>query len=377
MRPWLLLPLIALDVSAQDLPVGTRETTFYDAGRDRNVSTVIHYPAVASGIGTDAAEGPFPVLVFGHGFLMVVSAYENFRDHFVPKGYILVLPTTEGGIPSHGEFGADLAFLAEAMQLENTDPMSPFFERVMPSTALMGHSMGGGASVLGAAGNSGIQTLVNFAAAETSPSAISAAEQVEMPTLIFAASEDCVTPIDEHQGPIYEAVTAPCKAFVNILGGGHCYFANNNFFCATGEGTCFPSLSITREQQQAVVNDLAGLWLDHFLKGDGISYASFLDSLSLSTRISGSTTCLSSAVPEAPVSGIMIMPVPAQDVLMVSGMSGTRSLSIVDLSGRLVRAMAVAAERCTLEIGYLAPGIYQLVLEGAERTEVRPFVVSR
>jgi hypothetical protein len=195
MRPIILLFILAISVrSWAQFPVGTRNLTFYDPDRDRNIGTVIHYPAISAGTDTEIAAGSFPVLVFGHGFLMGVTSYNNFRDYFVPRGYILVLPTTEGGFPDHAAFGQDLSFLAEALQTAGTDESSPFFSHVAPRTALMGHSMGGGASVLGSSNNSTIQTMVNFAAAETDPSAIAAANSVAVPSLVFAATADCVTP---------------------------------------------------------------------------------------------------------------------------------------------------------------------------------------
>ena len=105
------------------------------------------------------------------------------------------------------------------------------------------------------------------APAETTPSSIAAAANVTVPTMVFAGANDCATPIGQHQGPMYDALTTSCRAFVNVLGGGHCYFANSNFNCNFGEITCSPTPTISRGAQHWVLNDLAGLWLDHFLKG--------------------------------------------------------------------------------------------------------------
>ena len=179
--PLLLLSLACITCDAQPYLIGSRTITFFDAGRSRNIETNIYYPGLTAGTNATVVDGAFPVLVIGHGFVMTPNAYANLWEHFVPRGYIVALPTTEGGFaPDHGEFGLDLAFIAEALQAANSDGASPFFEHVAPTSALMGHSMGGGASFLGAANNSAITTLVNFAAAETNPSAIAASAQVQI-----------------------------------------------------------------------------------------------------------------------------------------------------------------------------------------------------
>jgi predicted dienelactone hydrolase len=165
---------------AQNFPIGSRSITFTDPDRNnRSVPTDIYYPAAAAGANAAVAEGEFPVVVFGHGFAMTVNAYQNWWEHLVPLGFIVALPTTEGGTifppPNHGNFGGDLAFLARRLQADNDNASSPFFGHVMQRAALMGHSMGGGASFLGAANNTDIKCVVGLAPAQTNPEASAAA----------------------------------------------------------------------------------------------------------------------------------------------------------------------------------------------------------
>ncbi|MBL7938721.1 MAG: hypothetical protein JNL43_05115 [Flavobacteriales bacterium] len=382
MRIALLLFVIAsVDlITAQPYAIGTTTRTFTDAARSRAIGTLIHYPALVAGSDAEVADGSFPVLVHGHGFVMGVEAYTNLRDHFVPKGYILVLPTTEGGLtPDHGNFGLDLAFLAEALQADGTNAASPFFGHVAASTALMGHSMGGGASFLGAAGNGNIQALVNFAAAETDPSAIAAASEVLVPTLVFAATEDCVVPPANGPLPMYDALDLPCKAYVNVIGGGHCYFGANSFTCSFGELTCGPDLTISREEQHDVVNDLSGLWLDHFLKDDGGALPAFRDSLLTSTRILGESTCITTGgVGNGTLSAgetWSVSPVPAADHLRINGLEPGTTFEAVDLTGRTV--LVGRASDGLLDVGDLPSGLYRLhCIVGGERM-VRSFLLQR
>ena len=372
-----LLPILALisvaECSAQ-YPIGTTAITFNDADRGRDIATVIHYPAAVQGTDAEVAAGNFPVLVHGHGFLMGVASYENLRDHHVPRGYILVLPTTEGGLPDHEAFGLDLAFLAAAMQAQNELPGSLFEGHVAGNTAIMGHSMGGGASLLASAGNGSIQTLVNFAAAETDPSAITAATQITVPSLMFAASEDCVTPIDANQQPMYDALGSDCKALVNILGGGHCYFANSDIACQLGEFTCGPDLTIDRAEQHAIMNDFASLWLDAFLKDDAAAFSSFMDSTITSDRVATQVNCISTSLPDGQHERAVLFPVPADMNVTVAGVAPGTIVTIIDNTGAIIKQAGIDQDG-SIDVYDLRNGIYTLSFTRDRLRTCTPLVI--
>jgi pimeloyl-ACP methyl ester carboxylesterase len=282
--------LLASTAYSQEYDIGNIQHTFIDPDRnDRPILTEIYFPVPIDGDEGSIAEGTFPLLIFGHGFVMTWGAYENLWTHFVPLGYVMAFPRTETGFsPSHLDFGLDIAFLAEAMQDFAADPSTPLYDGLNGRTAVMGHSMGGGASVLAAAtGSEHIHALLNLAPAETSPSAIAAAESVTVPSLIFAGSSDDVTPESAHQIPIFEALASESKSYVSIFGGGHCYFANYNFNCAFGESFSSGNITVTREEQQHTTSDFATPWLDYFLKDDCDAWILFQDSLENSPRIDG------------------------------------------------------------------------------------------
>ena len=118
-----------LSSKAQYSSIGHRSESFNDISRSRTVTCEIYYPADFSGnnvaVVSDTAH--FPVLVFGHGFVMAYTSYATLRDSLVGHGYIIAFPTTETGFsPSHLEFGKDIAFVAEQIQLSNTN--SDFFQ---------------------------------------------------------------------------------------------------------------------------------------------------------------------------------------------------------------------------------------------------------
>jgi pimeloyl-ACP methyl ester carboxylesterase len=292
------LTFISSGIFAQTFNIGHTSIVFHDNLRNRDITTEIYYPADNSGEDEPVSIGDFPVLVFGHGFLIGWDSYQNFWTEIVPNGYVICFPTTEMSLtPDHQQFGQDLKFLATQMQLENQDSSSLFFNSLSPETGVMGHSMGGGATFLAAENNSNIHTLINFAAAETTPSAISAASNITVPALIFSGDDDCVAPPIDHQNMMYESLNSDCKTQINIINGGHCYFADENALCSFGESSCNGSLNITRPEQQEVTNDFLNIWLDYSLKGNQNAFSVFNDSLQSSNRINYLQDCNTVGLP--------------------------------------------------------------------------------
>lgn len=350
---------------AQPFPVGHRLVTYTDAARgNRSVQTDVYYPADTAGENTTAALGSFPVVVFGHGFLMPTSAYTFLWNGIVPAGYVLCLPRTESSIsPSHDAFGRDLAFLVGQLRSEGATSASPFFGRIAATAAVMGHSMGGGASFLAAAEGTNITALANLAAAETNPSAVQAAAGLSIPALVFAGSSDCVTPPAQHQIPMYEALGSGCKTLITVTGASHCQFAESNFTCSLGEAGC--AAGISRTQQHDTVLQLLAPWLASFLKSDAPAFAVFQQRIHDGAGISSRQDCVAvdtadrrppldpgpqtlAAEPNpfhdrvvlriAPLGDAGARPLPQNPVADADDSGDGVRVEIYDVAGRLVRA---------------------------------------
>ncbi len=277
---------------SQTYPVGYVYTTWNDPARSRDVTCWIYYPGVAAGQNQTVTTGSFPVIVFGHGFVMGYDVYSNIWSALVPKGYIVVLPTTESGFsPVHANFGGDIAFLAAKMQSEGASSSSPFYQHVTDKSGVMGHSMGGGSSFLAAENNTSITTMVTLAAAETNPSSTTAAANITIPALTIAGSADCVAPPATNALQMHTALSSTCKTYISINNGSHCFFAENNFNCNFGEGTCNPVPNIARADQQDAAADMFTLWFDHWLKGSCQAWEDLQDSLAVSPRITSQQSC--------------------------------------------------------------------------------------
>lgn len=367
---------------AQPYALGHRSLSYTDPARSRNIAVHVYYPATTAGDNVPVEAGTFPLIIFGHGFAMAYSAYANVWEAVVPQGYIMVLPTTEGSLlpgPDHEAFGLDLRFLNTKMKSENANASSPFYQKIGNTSALMGHSMGGGASFLAAANNNDITVHITFAPADTDPSAISAATDITVPSLIFYGENDGVTPPVEHQLPMYDSLGTSCKTIIGIKGGGHCYFANYNFNCATGELATSPQPTISRAEQHDVLFDFLIPFLNYSLKSNTQDGQLFLDSLTLSTRIMYQRNCTTTHMNEVPDDNILIFPNPLtlNSSFTLNIFENTNiEIEIKDITGRIRLKNTLCSDRI-VDLTGISSGTYILSIRTRKGNFQRKLVVLK
>jgi dienelactone hydrolase len=389
MKKTILLLILFLGLGTQFYSqihsIGHRTITFNDPARTggygsgggpgRQIQTEIYYPssAASDGDSTALAAGQYPVLVFGHGFVMTWSSYDNIWKDLVPQGYIICFPRTEGGAsPSHTDFGKDLALIPTRMLVLNTTSTSPFFNSMTGKSAIMGHSMGGGSSFLACAGNTAPTTMVTFAAANTNPSSIVAAAQVSIPTLLIAGQNDCVAPPAKHQDSMYVACAASCKAEITIHGAAHCEFAGSSSTCSLGESSCSPAPTITAAFQHSQASLYYSNWLRYWLKNDCASWNTFKDSAGASTLVSSKLSCTVSCavtgIQESHLQEVRLAPNPGDGFITLYQQQPEVLLAeVYDALGRKMASMHTVAESTvSLDLSALEKGLYFIVLHSSK-----------
>lgn len=338
-------------------PVGTTTRTFVDSTRSgRSVDCDIYYPGETSGANVPLADGAFPVVSFGHGFLIGTTRYEYLGNGLASSGFLVVMPRSEGGVfPDHEAFGLDLAFVIRALAEEAEQPGSLWDGHVEPESAVLGHSMGGGASFLAADADPTITAIANLAAAETNPSAIEAASRISIPALLLAGDGDCVTPPSQHQIPMYDALASPCRTLVTVIGGSHCQFADSGSVCELGEIGC-DGPGIARSEQHTIVLELLVPWLDSQLRGDSAAWFAFQGRIE-EEDVAFEQECTTADLPDPDrvnagtvhsIPSLQISPNPTRDrvtlelppELALRQSVPTLSVRIFDASGRSVDALS-------------------------------------
>jgi hypothetical protein len=234
---------IAADSIAQEWNIGNMQMTFTDPSRgNRQINTRIYYPADLAGpnqpLGSPANK-PFPVIVFGHDQQISYNHYAYIWNEFATKGFIVVLPKTEMGSSMNVvEFAKDMAFIVDQFVAMDNTPGSFMYQRYMGRSCVMGHGIGGSAATFAVQYSPNITTMVSLAATETTPSAITAASLVTVPSVVVGGGEDCVSPIATHQMPMFDNIDSDCKFFVNLLEATHCHFAQNAGACIWSSTIC-------------------------------------------------------------------------------------------------------------------------------------------
>ncbi|MCK8523652.1 T9SS type A sorting domain-containing protein [Aquimarina sp. D1M17] len=365
---------VAFSGIAQDYDVSSSSKTFRDASRrNRRVNARIYYPNISR---ENRSEINFPVIILGHGFVMGSDAYENFYDTLVPRGYIVVFVNTEGSFfANHDAYSKDLAFMVAAIQAENNNSGSVLSGIVDDKTALIGHSMGGGAATV-AASMVEVETLVTFAPALLRFDTLTPASNVSEDAIVFSGTADGVTPPDEHHIPIYSNLGSSCKYLINITGGAHCYYANSNFFCDFGENSSSGDIQITRAQQQATTFQFLNSWLDYKLKGNTNAQQSFLIDLATSGDITSENTCDNPQVTYEPETvAIQTFPNPTNKLLNIK-IANDYELSKVEFynqTGRLVHSSSTNQ----VDVSKLRPGHYLTKIYIGEATITKKVVIQR
>ncbi|HBI01251.1 MAG TPA: T9SS type A sorting domain-containing protein [Flavobacterium sp.] len=368
-KVFLLWFLGGMTVLAQPFQIGRTTLNLFDSTRNRTIATEVFYPADSNASNvpvTSSTTDAFPLLSFGHGFVMTFEAYENFWEELVPQGYIIAFPKTEGSFsPSHTNFAKDLAFVIEAMNGLNTDLSSLFFSRISPKNAVMGHSMGGGCALLSVQYSSQINHVVTFAAAETNPSAIGTSSSIVLPTFTIAGINDCVTPPATNQLLIYNALQSSCKNYLGITGASHCQMADFNFFCSVGDGTCSPSPTITRDEQHQIIFSYLNLWLDYYLKESCVSgelFEALKGNDETNVTNSNCQLCENLSLLNTNTSFFEVSPNPFNDFINVKSKNDTFfTYSLFDVKANKIFD-GKAKDDLQLETSFLSGGIYFLTV---------------
>jgi pimeloyl-ACP methyl ester carboxylesterase len=225
----------------------------------------LHYPVPGSS--ADASDEPAPIVAFGHGYQASVELYAETLDHLASWGIVAVAPRSGGELfPSHQAFADDLRSALDWVVAEAAAGGDWPAGAIDPAArAVAGHSMGGGAAVLAAADDLTIRAVATLAAAETDPSAIGAASRLTVPSLFVAAGEDAITPVAEHQRPMFEATRSGMAQLRTIVGGGHCGFLDTETLLLR---LVCDEAAIDRDEQLAATRAVLTAWLLHELTAD-------------------------------------------------------------------------------------------------------------
>jgi predicted dienelactone hydrolase len=296
----------ALDDPAAPGPwaVGVRTLSLTDPARSRTFSVEVWYPVdpaatdgspneyeVTAGFGVlatlesparrDAAPaggGPWPLVIFSHGFGGLRTQSFFWCEHLASHGFVVAAPDHPGNTIGDVIFGggdAAQSAMDRPLDVQHTldrllagDAGAPFAvdgERV----AVTGHSFGGWTSLEVARRDPRFKVVVPLAPGFKEGATPDFVAELARPIALFGGSEDDTTPFDTDQLRPYE-LAAPPKLLVEILGAGHLDFSNLCEIALAAQFVddgCDPALIEPREVHTRVMT-VGTAFLRRFLSGE-------------------------------------------------------------------------------------------------------------
>lgn len=228
-------------------------------------NALLYYPATMGGANAplDAAQGPYPAISYGHGFLQQPSGSASTLQHLASHGHIVIASTSETGfLPSHSNFAKDIRYTLDYLSARNRNPADAFYGKVNEDRfGLVGYSMGGGAVQLAAAADTRVKAVVGLAAAVTNPSPVPLLPELRTPIALLSGDEDTIVPPDSALVPMYNAAKAP-KLRTLIDGGSHVGFLDEPPLLFSDEG------SLPAEKQLAITKTYLASYFGLYLQND-------------------------------------------------------------------------------------------------------------
>ena len=270
--------------------VGLRVITFVDPTRverfhggkvePRTLVTQIRYPALGSAEADDVpdappltAAGPFPLVVFGHGFAETPTAYTRLLDAWARAGYVVaapLFPLTQKHVPGGRREAdlinqpADMSFVISRMLAENELPASFLHGLIVPDLIAVAGQSDGAATALAEAydpafADPRIRAAIILSGAELS----SIDDEIPFPS----------------QGPALLA-TQGSRDTINEPAATHRYFdlAPRPKFLLTLIGATHLPPYTTQQPYLGVVEQVTIAFLDHFLQARHASLLHMRDS---------------------------------------------------------------------------------------------------
>ena len=228
----------------------------------------VQYPIPAqSGAEPDPSGGPYPVVLFSHGFAGYPEQSVDLTTHLASWGYVVAAPdhverslggllgTASQGIPEQ----EDPAVLGQTLDLvvaQDGDDASPLSGLVdAEHVAVTGHSAGAGAAYRMASADDRIDAFASYSVGE-GPEGEGLPAAPDVPALIMLGEEDGIIPADATR-EVYDGLSAP-RYLAEIPDSGHLVFSDLCLIGADKGGL----IGIAEEIELPIPEDLKDLGRD-------------------------------------------------------------------------------------------------------------------
>ncbi|MDP2126406.1 MAG: hypothetical protein Q8K97_03420 [Pseudohongiella sp.] len=181
-------------------------------------------------------QGPYPLILYSHGFMSSVNEADYLVEFLVPKGYVVAAvnyPLSSGGAPGGPTVNdvvnqpGDVSFVLDNLLSRNNTEGDSLYGMIDPARiAAAGLSLGGLTSQLVAFHRDVRDPRISAAASIAGPAVFLTPQFFStsaMPFMMIAGSLDAIIPYEAHAAPIPDK--APHSLLVTLEGGTHVGFA--------------------------------------------------------------------------------------------------------------------------------------------------------
>lgn len=179
--------------------------------------------------------GSFAAIAVAPGFTENQSHINWWGPRLASHGFVVITIDTKTGSDQPDSRATQLMAALNQLKTFNTTSSHPIYGKVDPNRmGVMGHSMGGGGTLIAARDNPGLKAAIPFAPWNSASTDFS---KVTVPTLIIACEGDTIASVDQHASPFYESIpTSVKKAYLEINDGDHsCANSGNSFTAMNGK----------------------------------------------------------------------------------------------------------------------------------------------
>ncbi len=232
----------ALEAARGPFTVAT--TTVTGVGYRRGT---IYYPT--------GVTGPFSTIAVAPGFTESQSAINWWGPRIASHGFVVITIDTNSTSDRPPARATQLmAALNHLVTLSNTSGNAIFGKVDANRRGVMGHSMGGGGTLIAAQNNPSLKAAIPFAPWNSGSTNFSG---IQVPTLVIACESDNIAPVGQHALPFYNSIpTTVDKAYAEINNGSH-------------------SCANSGNSNQAMLGKYGVSWAKLFMDGD-TRYSPFL-----------------------------------------------------------------------------------------------------
>jgi len=201
------------DVSRESLELvdtsrGTSRNGEFTGSPTRELNGYIWYPQTRE-------QGPYPLIIYSHGFMSSVSEADYLVDFLVPKGYVVAAidyPLSHGGAPGGPNVAdvinqpADASFVLDQLLARNAKANDSLYGMLDPSRiAAVGLSLGGLTTQLAAYHRDLRDPRFSVAVSIAGPSVFLEPgffDTSDIPFMMIAGSADAIVPYEDNAAPI-------------------------------------------------------------------------------------------------------------------------------------------------------------------------------